>query len=527
MALFQSILDFFESLFMSSSPEVQRKQQLKKINSELRTISPVIYRNDMVQPNFAEALRILYIHTKPIEEILYKTISGDDVTRNRRFESQLLITGYSPADQDLLASLSYINRKEEVKNSSTVPLRVFENQHRILDKLIKSLNTKEFIRIDIVFSKLKQLTDFCRFNYFTSLQIFDHSFVAADPSYIPDFQPQPIQSLETVILDLYYLIADFTLNSSVVNAVLALDQLRNSGEISEDRRAKIIGHFKKIITVITRILTPAVLKKLICLAKGDPSFVPKAAAYKYSTRQQFATHLQEQFEADERRIKVEIQDETIRAELTDLFDGRPLESVDGYNGELNETLQANTSVSLLWITPLQVIKTFLQLYISEGIKAVLNDIVIEGFFNNPAYKSSFSSLVYTTNDSAKRIKKFEDSFARGGPNDQAIITGFIRDSHKDPDFGKKLTSKVDAINMQTKQLIQNEVSNLFSLYNHIGDLLSDAKKPTCEIVSNLKVLIMSSRNRDNTDLLERQIDSWKIFFDIMKNYAIIGNVERK
>ena len=49
----------------------------------------------------------------------------------------------------------------------------------------------------------------------------------------------------------------------------------------------------------------------------------------------------------------------------------------------------------------------------------------------------------------------------------------------------------------------------------------NAKKPTSEIISNLKVLLLSSRNKDNTDLLEQQYQKWEIFFKIMKNYVII------
>ena len=65
------------------------------------------------------------------------------------------------------------------------------------------------------------------------------------------------------------------------------------------------------------------------------------------------------------------------------------------------------------------------------------------------------------------------------------------------------------------------------MYTEIGELLTDAKKPTSEIISNLKVLMMSSRNRDNTDMLEQQYPNWEIFFEIMKNYAIINIKEIK
>ena len=56
-------------------------------------------------------------------------------------------------------------------------------------------------------------------------------------------------------------------------------------------------------------------------------------------------------------------------------------------------------------------------------------------------------------------------------------------------------------------------------------MIKKKKKPASEIISNLKVLMMSSRNRDNTDLLEKQHANWEIFFEIMKNYAIITNAK--
>ena len=57
----------------------------------------------------------------------------------------------------------------------------------------------------------------------------------------------------------------------------------------------------------------------------------------------------------------------------------------------------------------------------------------------------------------------------------------------------------------------------------LEELLADAKKPSGEIVSNLKILMISSRNREKTMFLEQKINKWKIFFDIMKNYVIINN----
>lgn len=83
------------------------------------------------------------------------------------------------------------------------------------------------------------------------------------------------------------------------------------------------------------------------------------------------------------------------------------------------------------------------------------------------------------------------------------------------------------INNDAHKLLQSVVTTLYNLYTLLGELLADSRKPSSEIVSNLKVLMMSSRNKDNTSLLEEQYPDWKIFFEIMKNYVIINKSEIK
>ena len=61
----------------------------------------------------------------------------------------------------------------------------------------------------------------------------------------------------------------------------------------------------------------------------------------------------------------------------------------------------------------------------------------------------------------------------------------------------------------------------------IKDILVESKKPSSEIIQNLKVLMISSRNRDNSDFMESQYGQWKVFLEIMKNYVIIGTIEKK
>ena len=170
---------------------------------------------------------------------------------------------------------------------------------------------------------------------------------------------------------------------------------------------------------------------------------------------------------------------------------------------------------------MQILKTFIANYYTEAVRSLLNDIVIEGFFNNPTYKTEFSADVYAAEEAVMTIKNFEESFANKSSTSLQTIEGYIKDSRNNPEFLKKLDQTITDINNQASKIIAAETNSLNRIYKHIVDLIQDAKKPTSEIISNLKVLLLSSRNKDNTDLLEQQYHKWEIFFKIMKNYVII------
>ena len=185
---------------------------------------------------------------------------------------------------------------------------------------------------------------------------------------------------------------------------------------------------------------------------------------------------------------------------------------------------ANSPLSFKYILPFRILKTFIQVYLPDNVKNLLNDLVIEGFFVSQNYKKTFSDTVYTCLGIPEAMADFENSFGSDQQNSIAVLQSYIKDSHKDKDFYKKLETMVLRINEQAKEIIQRQTSNLFSLYKQIGDLLEDTKRPSGEIIENLKVTMMSSRHREDTSFLEKHYDTWKIFFDIMKNYAIINVV---
>ena len=527
MSVFQVIADFFESIFNRSSPEVQKKKILRKIEQDIDGFQPELFKKGMLLPNFAEAIYILYKNTRPLDNLFSVTVSPLDMQRQHRFEAQLIITGYPIGEQEIIEELSFERRKEAVVSAGGNSDRVYIHQKNQLERVIKELNTEAFKKMDVDILYLRQVVEFCHYNFVTFLQIFDGSFIPADLSYKPSYSEVPIKKALSLIEDLYYQMNGLKINSAIGDAVLALARLRKGHELDRDEEINYLSNLKKINYIKNRVLEPDKLKTLIRYCKEDAEYQPDFAKYSGSPRQEFADMFQQRFEADENRIKSEIQDETISEELMALFPDITLEETGEYSQANNVLLQTETPLSFKWVLPLRILKTFLKVYLSPPIKALLNDISIEGFFNNPNYKTHFSAIVYALVNSDENFKSFEDSFGSNQKNSIAILESYIKDSKKDKDFYNKLEKMVRAIDDEAHNLLQTHVTYLNSLHKELGDLLADSKKPSSEIISNLKVLMLSSRNRDNTNLLESQYGTWHIFFEIMKNYVIINTGDTK
>ena len=109
MSLFSTFIDLFDSIFRRSSPEVQRKQLLKKMDVEIQAFSPLICKSGALQPNFGEAIFNLYKNTAILDHLFIETVSPNDLPRRNRFEAQLVITGYDTEDQEMRF---FIQRKQ-------------------------------------------------------------------------------------------------------------------------------------------------------------------------------------------------------------------------------------------------------------------------------------------------------------------------------------------------------------------------------------------------------------------------------
>ncbi len=526
MGFFNQILDMISSLFGGNSPEAQQKADLRHLEASLKQYQPSIYRNRMLLPNFAEAFRILDLHTVPIGELLADTICSPDTKRSQHFIDILIETGFSAKAAECRQHLQYNVRKEVFLEQSNAQ-RTLELQRQEMNQILRELNTPSFHAIERSLQTLDQLNELCRFQYPLLLKQFNPDYTDAESASSSRFEPVEVERLDSMLLDFYFLCGNFTLTATEGRALEAVLFKKKGAQLTQREIGDLQLHLRKISSVLTQILKPAVILDIIRIAKNDPRYQGKIALSQKRFLEQYAAKFKTQFDNDTQRLTSEIQDERITTEINELFSGIPLIELNGYTQNNSTNFRTAGSGSFLWILPLQIIKTFTKVYIDQRVTTFLNDVVVEGYFNNPQFKSEFSEAVFAALDVSNLIMAFEKSFEKGEKNDLAVMEGYIRDSSTDPSFMKMLDKMIEDVNTQAKKLIQSSVTTLHTLYTHLSNVLPDSKKSSPEIITNIKGFFTSSRNHDNAAFLESSFSQWDIFMDVMRNYAIIGEVREE
>lgn len=521
MSVVEQIIDFFKGIFSPNDPENIKKQELRKLESQLHDLNFSSYRRGMVLPTFGQAFFLLYKNTSTIERITRFMYSGEEQRLKERLQGLLIETGFPVKIAEVFNSLSYERRKERLLAAASQK-RELELQHQEMTEVLKALQHSSFQEIEAVVKNLELFHNLCSYNFIAGLKKFNSSFDALSPD--TAFHEVAIGVLEEALLDLYFITANIKITASLGRALFAIAENipETRGKYSVDG---ILDDLKKIRGLLSKFFSARILLFLIRIAKKDPSFEPDVFVNDAKIIEDYGVKLKNRFDADEQRLNLEIQDIQLSREIRDVFGDIRLVELNGYSEENNKILHSGAAFAFLWIRPLQIIKTFLRVYFTESVQAFLNDVILEGFFNHPEHKSEFAKVVFSCVDIEKQFAEFEQSFGRSKKNDIALLLGYVKDSRKDAEFLRNLKTMVLTINNSAKVLVQEFSEHLFNLYKLLLQLIEDSKKSKPDSITNVKVLFTSSRNRDSVEFLEKSIVQWAGFLNIMKTYAVIGLIE--
>lgn len=531
-AIITSIQDFFEGLFFSSSPEYQKKKKLKLYVTEIKKINPPLYRTDKILlPAFASLLYQLYHFLQPIKAVLDKTVNSADLRVSEKYQNLFFEAIFSEDQKNQRKEFIFQARNQvlaKCKNYQEMEQRIQEQVHNFKN-FIKIAQTPAFKAREQDLINLFYLSDLCNFDYAAFLNRFNKNLqlTTATPPAISQDSFEEVFAGDVVknLLDLQFIIQHVIITPALINNVVFL--ARSSGNSTDEAVQKLEKTLQEIENILSKQLRRTTIPIMVKLIKDDPNFEEKVTVSEAKPLREYIDRMSDGFQADSKRLLKILKETNIAGLIEKCFGDTPLKPLEGYNDTINDAIQNLSTISFDWVKPLELLKAFTERYFEAHYKTFLQSLLIEGFFTNKQLEGQYAAIYRSCEVLLNKIKAFEQLFRPKGQCNIQEIQGYIAEIEKGKDLKKPLQKIVEIANIQAKAIVQMGSKAYSDLYTFTEHLLEDIKAPTPELITNIKTISLSSKNKDSFKHLEEDRQVFGQFLEIMKNYAVFGSIDKE
>ena len=530
-AIITAIKDFFEGLFFPSSPEYQKKWQLKTYAAELRKLNPPLYRTgEILLPAFGALLYQLYHFLQPVKAILDKTVNSPDIRAAEKYRDIFFEAILSEEQVKQRRSFTFQERSillstcksyQETEHKLQEQIHGFKNFMRIFTEPAFRTREQELI-------KLFFLSDLCDFDYAAFLNRFNNNLQltagTAAPISQDNFEEVFAKDVIKNLLDFQFIVRNVAITQTTIDNIIFL--ARSLENFTDETGVKLEKTLNTVETLLANRLKRTTIPIILKLINDDPNFEEKITVSESKPLQEYVDRMTENFQADSKRLLKITKETNITGLIEKCFGSGQLKPLDGYNDAINDAIQNLSTISFDWVKPMQLLKSFTEMYFETHYKTFLRSLLIEGFFANKQIEGQYAAIYRSCEMLLGKIKNFEQLFKPKGQCNLIEIQGYIAEIEKGKDMKKQLQKIVEIANMQAKAVVQTGSKAYADLYAFTEHLLEDIKAPTPELITNLKALVVSSKNKESFTRLEQDRHIFAMFLEIMKNYAVFGSLEK-
>lgn len=523
MALFDAVGDFLSLLFSKDPGAARGKRELRDARNQLKAVKPAIYRasGDLLLPAFAASLYGAAAALRPVRELLSRSVSAADRRTARRFRDFLIERRLGGGAAALLEGCSYEAMKAKAGNDGAAADAAASAASEDFRVFLKGLDGEAAARAEAELADFERLAELCRYDFARLLSAFDRRADIDSPSYRPNFAAAEGRPLVGELADLYAVAAVPPFGGSVVEDLAALSE-RLGGEGDGKRFAKAASAARKALAAAA---SPPALTALLRVLREDPRYVPPEPERAGPFLAEYRARVERRFREDRDRLLREAREGSLSADLAELFpaeDGAAaaLDPVSGYDAEIDERLKRLAGISFAWATPLALLKTFDARCLAGGFLEAARRLSEEGFFNNAALRSRLSEAVARLEKCGVRIAAFQDGAQSGGRPGAPTLRKLLDEAEKGADVGEAIERIAKNLDERAKDLVERDTAACRSLAEVVFEVIADFRKPTPELVTNIKTLA-ASQSKSLVPTLANGYNAIARLLKIMKAYVLV------
>ena len=524
--LIQSIKDFFYSLFFSTEEEAGSQKAIRNIIQDLKKCRYPVYRHDnTILAGLPMLIYEIYRISLPLKNILQGSICSNDVRISNFFLDKIVESSFSDQQKTLKENLSFGRRMEKISDMMRDDFdQKIKEQTKEFDDFLFSLTEPAFKTVDVKINKLFAFFDFCSFQFNTFFAYFDPGFntVINTDSVMEHYNFENVDGMTILqeILDLDYLIRNISIDEHLLDGLLFLNSILPEDKQSDELYIK--KNLKMFASTLENSLGTNTLINLAKLIKNDPKFEDKTKAPRFfSETEDYKTRLITNFSADTKKILKLRQDAQMVSLIDDLFGNIEIFKLDVYNDELNNKIQSLSDLSLDWIKPLEILKTYTKSFFVPLMEPFLRELLVEGLFEDKKMKSEFAADYYYCSAVIEKINELEKTMYGKNESSIELIRGYLTRMEAGGDFERPLSKVLDDINLRSKQFLEEAGKHYLNLLKFCKLIVKDTYKPVPENVHNITAMINSTKNKDRFAAFANGMENFEKMIELLKKYVVI------
>ncbi len=517
MGIFQAILDFFRKIF---GFDTGADGELKRIFSGISHIKPPYYRfkNNLVMTGFAQDLYLFCQTLKPLMDLADRTLSHPDLRVSRRYFDYLVDLELPAEERARKDSFVYEGMKARLENA----VKDDEEQAAIardFQRFLKSVDALMDGRLNFDLYEVERFIEVCRHDWERMLGFFDPGASLDDARYKPDFQACAGEQVLPELIDAYYLLSGFSFSEALHAKTMRVFE-RHAPATAASQAGKISKLFSTLNKILSYRLSSDNLIALIRLSKRDALYQPDIKRERIDYVDQYRKRLITQYERDRERLLRERHENAVSMDIRDLFGGTEVLALDGYNEDNDSYLRRESPNGFTHVKPMSILKSYAKGVFEAQIKEAVKKILVEGYFDNKNFQNSLANILYQCDRTAARIDAFEEGLKGSGRVSVVAVKRYVEEMRHGKDIMPFLSKIVDEINYRAKEICEDETGLFQMLSEVLGELLSDYKKSSPDLVTNIRSL-GGGRNKELLASLTEGRRRTDVFVRIMKNFAFI------
>lgn len=517
MGILQSILDFFRKIF---GFDTGADGELKRMYAGIAHIKPPYYRfkNNLVMTGFAQDLYLFCQTLKPLMDLADRTLSHPDLRVSRRYFDYLVDLELPADERAKKDSFIYEGMKARLENA----VKDDEEQAAVardFQRFLKSVDALVDGRLNYDLYEVERFIEVCRHDWERMLGFFDPGASLDDVRYKPDFQSCAGEQVLPELIDAYYLLAGFSFSEALHAKIMRVFE-RHAPATAASQAGKISKLFSTLNKILSYRLSSDNLLALIRLSKRDALYQPDIKRERVDYVDQYRKRLVTQYERDRERLLRERHENAVSMDIRDLFGGTEVLALDGYNEDNDSYLRRESPNGFTHVKPMSILKSFVKGVFEAQIKEAVKKVLVEGYFDNKNFQNSLANILYQCDRTAARIEAFEEGLKGNGRVSVIAVKRYVEEMRHGKDIMPFLSKIVDEINYKAKEICEDETGLFQMLAEVLGELLSDYKKSSPDLVTNIRSL-GGGRNKELLVSLTEGRRRTEVFVRVMRNFAFI------